>query len=156
MSTKIDALFGDYSTHHRTAGNQRCHLIGIPMIAFGLFGLLSVEVFRAGAWPVEVAPLLMLALLPVQLRLEPRLGALLTVLYVFFYLGARMLPWQVNAGLFVVGWIFQFIGHYHYENKSPSFFTNLIHLFTGPLWVLNHVLGLRPTASAQRPATGGS
>ena len=105
MSTKIDALFGDYSTHHRTAGNQRCHLIGIPMIAFGLFGLLSVEVFRAGAWPVEVAPLLMLALLPVRLRLEPRLGALLTVrgeedLPDWYYEdGVVFLPEEIESGL---------------------------------------------------------
>ena len=143
MSAKIDRLFGDYAEHHQTAGNLRCHLIGIPMIVFSLIGLLAVEVFRVAGQPVEIALLLVLALLPVHLWLDARLGAALTVLYLAFYLGARMLGWPVHAALFVVGWFFQFLGHMKYEHRSPALFTNLLHLFVGPLWVLNHVLHLR-------------
>ncbi len=153
MAKSLDALFSDYAEHHRSAGNQYSHMIGIPLIAFGLFGLLSVELFRVAGWPpfaeategwpIEIAPLLILLLLPVQLRLDAKLGAALTVLYLAFYAGARLLAWQINLGLFVAGWIFQFIGHSFYEHRSPAFFTNLVHLFVGPLWILNHVLRLR-------------
>jgi len=39
------------------------------------------------------------------------------------------------AVLFVVGWIFQFIGH-HLEGNSPKFFQGPVFLLIGPLWVL--------------------
>ena len=152
MSEKIDKFFRDYSGHHQTAGNVRCHLVGIPMIVFGLNGLLAVELFRVAGWPVEITLLLILAFLPVQLRLDARLGAVFFVLSVAFYLAARMLWWPVNLGLFVAGWIFQFIGHAHYEKKAPSFMTNLIHLLVGPLWVLNHFLHLRAEAPGGQPS----
>ena len=153
MSAKIDALFTGYAAHHRTAGNLRCHLIGIPMIAFGLIGLLAVEVYRvrfSGAdWPVELSPLFILAIAPVYLWLDARLGVAVTVLYLAMYLGARQIGWPVHAGLFVVGWVFQFIGHMYYEKRSPAFFTNLLHLFVGPLWVLNHLLRWRSVSALQ-------
>lgn len=56
--------------------------------------------------------------------------------------------------LFVVGWIFQFIGH-HFEGNSPKFFQGPIYLAIGPLWVaikLARWLGLaKKPAQAQEP-----
>lgn len=43
--------------------------------------------------------------------------------------------WQIGVGLFVVGWIFQFIGH-KIEGNKPAFFRNLIFLLVGPCWML--------------------
>jgi uncharacterized membrane protein YGL010W len=40
-------------------------------------------------------------------------------------------PWAL--GLFVVGWILQFIGHY-YEKKPPEFFKDWRFLFVGLRW----------------------
>ena len=42
--------------------------------------------------------------------------------------------------LFVLGWIFQFIGHSVYEHKQPAFFRNFAHLLVGPLWILNDIV----------------
>ena len=144
MAGKLDSLFADYAQHHRTAGNRWCHLVGIPLIAFSLLGLLAIELFRVGAWPVEASLLFLLLTAQGYIRLDARLGAALAVIYVLFYLGARLLPWQVNLGLFVLGWVFQFIGHGVFEKRAPAFLHNLAHLRVGPLWVLNHVLHLRP------------
>lgn len=144
MSAKIDRLFSDYSEHHQAAGNVVCHFIGLPMIATGLFGLLAVELYRVGGLPLEVTVVLMVLLTPVSWALDWKLTAALTLVYVGLYLGARLLPWEVNLGLFLAGWIFQFIGHAHYEKRAPAFMTNLLHLFIGPLWILNHALHLRP------------
>lgn len=150
MADRLAALFADYAEHHRTAGNQWCHMLGIPLIAFGLLGLLAVEIFRVGVVPVELALVLILALAPVYMRLDTRLGAALTVAYLVLYLAARTLTWNVNLALFIAGWVFQFIGHGLYERRSPAFFTNLVHLVVGPLWVVNHVLRVRPeTAPAE-------
>jgi uncharacterized membrane protein YGL010W len=54
-----------------------------------------------------------------------------------FAMGEQVLP--VSASLFVVGWIFQFIGH-KMEGKKPSFFEDIQYLWIGPLFVVAWVL----------------
>jgi uncharacterized membrane protein YGL010W len=43
--------------------------------------------------------------------------------------------WKWAVVLFVVGWIFQFVGH-AIEGNQPAFFRNPIYLLIGPLWIL--------------------
>jgi len=56
--------------------------------------------------------------------------------------------WQWALALFVVGWVFQFVGH-AIEGNQPAFFRNPIHLLIGPIWLLRRAataLGLlKPT-----------
>ena len=53
-------------------------------------------------------------------------------------------PWAtqvlpISAGIFVVGWIFQFVGH-KIEGKKPSFFEDIQYLWVGPLFVVAWLL----------------
>ena len=41
--------------------------------------------------------------------------------------------WLYALGLFVIGWIFQFIGH-AFEGKPPEFFSDWRFLFVGVRW----------------------
>jgi uncharacterized membrane protein YGL010W len=41
--------------------------------------------------------------------------------------------WRYGLALFVIGWIFQFVGHY-YEKKPPEFLTDWRFLFVGLRW----------------------
>jgi uncharacterized membrane protein YGL010W len=41
--------------------------------------------------------------------------------------------WKLTLGLFVIGWILQFIGHY-FEGKPPEFFKDYRFLFVGLRW----------------------
>ena len=41
--------------------------------------------------------------------------------------------WMLPVGLFVVGWILQFIGH-AFEGKPPEFFSDWRFLFVGVRW----------------------
>ena len=41
--------------------------------------------------------------------------------------------WRIALGLFVVGWILQFIGH-AFEGKPPEFFKDWRFLFVGLRW----------------------
>ncbi len=41
--------------------------------------------------------------------------------------------WMVGVGLFVAGWIFQFVGH-AFEGKPPEFFSDWRFLFVGVRW----------------------
>ena len=45
-----------------------------------------------------------------------------------------LFEWRWALGLFVVGWILQFIGH-AIEGNQPAFFKNPIYLLVGPWWL---------------------
>ncbi len=151
-ASTMDRLWADYQEHHRAPGNKYCHMAGIPLIILGLLGLLSVPLFRVGPLTVDVALLVVVAVGMVYLWLDARLGAVMFAATIVLWLGARMLGWQLALGVFVVGWIFQFVGHGVYEKRSPAFYKNLAHLVVGPLWVLNHFVHLR-SEGAGSPAS---
>ncbi len=48
--------------------------------------------------------------------------------------------WRWAVALFVVGWVFQFVGHY-YEKKPPEFFKDWRFLFVGLRWWFAKVRG---------------
>lgn len=48
--------------------------------------------------------------------------------------------WPLPTALFVVGWIFQFIGH-AFEGKEPEFFHDWRFLFVGLRWWLAKMRG---------------
>jgi uncharacterized membrane protein YGL010W len=59
---------------------------------------------------------------------------------IIFYVAGAAMPLWLNVALFVLGWIFQFIGHSVYEKRQPAFFRNVVHLLVGPLWILNDII----------------
>jgi uncharacterized membrane protein YGL010W len=140
----IDQLFADYSEHHRTTGNKWCHRIGIPLIMVSLLGMLA----RVTFWRLDAAVLLIAAAAIFYLRLDLRLGLMMTLIaIIFYYAGAWLLLW-VNVALFVFGWILQFVGHSVYEKRQPAFLTNLVHLLVGPVWLLDSLISAgRPRAA---------
>lgn len=145
----IDTLFVDYAEHHRTEGNKWCHRVGIPLIMLSLLGLLA----RVPIWPGEPvridAGMLLIVLAGVfYLRLDLRLGVLMVLVSVAFYLIGSWLPLWVNVALFVFGWILQFVGHAAFEKRQPAFLTNLVHLLVGPLWLLDSLV----SAGRAKPA----
>lgn len=49
--------------------------------------------------------------------------------------------WRWALALFVVGWVFQFVGH-AIEGNQPAFFRNPVYLLIGPLWLARRALGV--------------
>lgn len=138
---KIEGLFADYASHHRTAGNKWFHRIGIPLIVMTLLGMLARVTFGPVGGVMLDAAMVLIALSEIfYLALEWKLAIAMLVASVALYFIGRALPMSVNVALFVLGWIFQFIGHSVYEKRQPAFFRNLTHLFVGPLWILNDVV----------------
>jgi len=133
----IHALFADYASFHQTKGNKAFHRLGIPMIMLSLIGMLVRVPLVEGA---NLAMVLIAAATIYYLVIEWRLALpMLAVSIAMYFLGAA-LPMWANAVLFVLGWIFQFIGHRVYEKKNPAFFRNFVHLLVGPLWILNDLI----------------
>ena len=137
----INALFADYASYHRTAGNKAFHRIGIPLIMLTLIGMLTyVRLFDLGGVRWDAAMLLIAAASAWYFLVEWRLALAMVVVSVVFYFAGAAIPLWINAALFVVGWILQFIGHSVYEKRQPAFFRNFVHLLVGPLWILNDLV----------------
>jgi uncharacterized membrane protein YGL010W len=75
-------------------------------------------------------------------RLTHKIGIPMIVLSLPLFLLAIFIKgfWIVPVALFVVGWIFQFIGH-AFEGKPPEFFKDWRFLFVGFRWWLKKMKG---------------
>ena len=147
MKSLVDHL-SQYAAYHRDPHNIATHFVGIPLIVIAVATLLS----RPQWMGISPAVLVMLASAVFYLRLELRLGLLMTLLLALtVWLGhalaglgtAAWLGWGI--GLFVVGWVFQFVGHY-YEGRKPAFIDDVTGLIVGPMFVvveLGFLLGWR-------------
>jgi uncharacterized membrane protein YGL010W len=137
----VHALFADYASYHQTKGNKWFHRFGIPLIVLTTFGMLArVTIATIRGFRLDAGILLIALAVLYYLVLEWRLALAMLVVSVAFYLTGGWLPLWINIALFILGWIFQFIGHSVYEHKSPAFFRNATHLMIGPLWILNDVI----------------
>tara|TARA_Y100001951_G_scaffold96007_1_gene94170 strand:- start:16796 stop:17377 length:582 start_codon:yes stop_codon:yes gene_type:complete len=151
MKTLVDHL-AQYAAYHRDRRNIASHFIGIPMIVLAVAVLLSRPGFELfGLW-LAPATLVALAAALFYLRLDTRFGLVMSLLLALCLWAAAGLAvagtalWlSAGLGLFVVGWVIQFVGHY-YEGRKPAFVDDVMGLMVGPLFVvaeLAFLLGLR-------------
>ncbi len=145
---RVDALLADYAVAHRTRGNLACHAVGITLIVFGVLSMLgTIPIAR----PWTAAELLIGLSFGYYLSLDVVLGIAVTAADVLLDLASRFAGnWRIGLAAFVVGWIFQGIGHAVYEKRRPAFFRNLVHLLIGPAFLVNEALHIRPV-SRPRP-----
>jgi uncharacterized membrane protein YGL010W len=134
----LQSYFKEYAQYHRTSGNEFCHFVGIPLILVTLLGLLG----RIALGPIDLGIVLLVGSVVWYLTLDWKLGAPFAFVAAGSYFLGRAIevPWL--WGLFVLGWIFQGIGHYVYEKRSPAFLKNVEHLLIGPLWVFARILNV--------------
>jgi uncharacterized membrane protein YGL010W len=137
---KVEQYFTVYETYHRHPQNKLCHYVGIPLIVYAVLNLLyQIPHLALGEWQVDFALLVAVAVIGFYVSLSLKLALAMTLSIVPLYLLAVYTPWQAGLAAFVVGWVFQFVGH-HLEGKSPAFLGNALHLLIGPLWIISHVL----------------
>ena len=137
----IRTSFADYASYHQTKGNKWFHRIGIPLIVLTLVGMLArVGLVTIRGVRVDAGMVLIAFAVIYYLTLEWRLAIPMLIVSVAFYVIGTWMPMSVNVALFILGWIFQFIGHIVYEHRQPAFLRNGVHLLIGPLWILNDVI----------------
>ncbi|MBP6897998.1 MAG: DUF962 domain-containing protein [Pseudacidovorax sp.] len=141
MKTLTEQL-STYAGYHRDPRNIATHFIGIPMIVLAVVVLLSRPGFMLAGLSLTPAVIASLLAMAYYLRLDLRFGAVmgaLLALALWFGDWAAALPtaqWlTVGVGGFVVGWAFQFVGHW-YEGRKPAFVDDLMGLLIGPLFVV--------------------
>ena len=106
------ALADEYAAEHTSDKNQICHCIGIPLIVLALV--------KWTQWPPgHIFPWLALAL-PLYFTWSVRLGVAMTGAIALLALIAYYLlsGWSALY-IFIIGWIFQLVGHAVFEKIVP-------------------------------------
>jgi uncharacterized membrane protein YGL010W len=165
VKTAVEQL-SKYASYHRDPRNIATHFIGIPMIVLAVVLLLSKPSFSLAfgdafgvAYELAVSPALVAAIVAstYYLKLDFRLGLVMAMflaacLWISSFTAALgTAAWlSVSLGIFVVGWVFQFVGHF-YEGKKPAFIDDVIGLIIGPMFVATEIaflMGLRKDLQA--------
>ncbi len=140
MKSGLDQL-SKYAEYHRDRRNIATHLVGVPMIVFAVIVLLSRPAFEVGGLALNPAWVVLAVAGLYYLLLDVGLGLTLTIIMAALTWAAGQVAMLSTAawlatgiGMFVVGWIIQFIGHY-YEGRKPAFVDDIIGLMIGPLFV---------------------
>ncbi|WP_411691807.1 Mpo1 family 2-hydroxy fatty acid dioxygenase [Acinetobacter gandensis] len=146
--SKLETLLSQYAAYHLDHKNVLTHFVGIPLIVFSIMCLTARLGITVVGFEITIALVLIIASVVYYLRLDKVFGFIMLVIFAAVYplslmiakmsLGA-WLGWSV--GLFFVGWVIQFIGHF-YEKKKPAFMDDVIGLAIGPLFVLAELVFL--------------
>ncbi|MBH0096675.1 DUF962 domain-containing protein [Psychrobacter sp. NZS113] len=130
----LEQWLSEYSISHQNLVNKKIHWLCVPTIFVSLLGVgMSLSV-----WFTLVLSALVLLF---YIRLSTPLFLAMGIFILICLSVMAFLPWgfKVWAGIFIVAWIGQFIGH-KIEGEKPSFFKDLQFLLIGPAWVANSLM----------------
>lgn len=136
----------NYAAYHQDPRNFATHVIGIPMIFFAVIALLSrLVIGYVGSIPISFALIGVIVLSIYYIKLQFNLGLVMGVLSCSAAFYGQMLAamdsttWLTwSVGLFVAGWIIQFIGHF-FEGKKPAFVNDIMGLIIGPMFIVAEI-----------------
>ena len=149
----LEQQLSQYAAYHRDRRNIATHFIGIPMIVLAVAALLSRPVWPvAGGFALSPSLVVTAGAILFYLALDLRYGVAMTAFMgAAWWTGAALAErstalWlTASLGLFVAGWIIQFVGH-AFEGRKPAFVDDLVGLLVGPLFIVaeaGFALGLR-------------
>ncbi len=148
---KIDQLFAEYAASHQNKTNKAIHWICVPLIFWTIIGFISLipaPHFCARYFGcISIVSLIAIALVTVfYFRLSWRISIIMIFLMLLMEHFAYAInihfkenSWIVYLSIFIITWIFQFVGH-KIEGKKPSFLKDLQFLLVGPIWLLHFLL----------------
>jgi uncharacterized membrane protein YGL010W len=148
---KIDTFFNEYAQSHQNQTNKNIHWVCVPLIFWSILGFISLIPSAGFTFPkigfvsyITLMGIVLISLFYARLSLKIA-GYMLVVLAIFVVTNAAVNTYLYNDALyvyaivFVVSWVFQFIGH-KIEGKKPSFLKDLQFLLIGPIWLLHFLL----------------
>ncbi len=147
---KIDLLLNEYGESHKNATNKFIHWICVPLIFWSILGFVSlIPAPHIFIQYFGMISLVSIAALIFVFIFYFRLSWKIAVIMLFITLLMEHLVYAVNIhsskswliflAVFIITWIFQFIGH-KIEGKKPSFLKDLQFLLVGPAWLLHFIL----------------
>ena len=137
-----------YKSVHLNKKNIQTHFVGVPLIILAVTFLLSLISFELNfelnnttfVIPFTLA-MILYALVASYYFMLDKLLAMGMVVYMIanlvvadFFADADHL-FFIAIGLFILGWIIQFVGH-HFEKAKPAFVDDLSQFAIGPLFLM--------------------
>lgn len=144
-------LFAEYAESHRNSTNKLIHWICVPLIFWTILGFISIIPSKSIGFryigEISYVSFAAIALVTIfYTRLSFLIGLIMffvMILMESFAYGINIRfeekSWMVYLAVFVITWIFQFVGH-KIEGKKPSFLKDLQFLLVGPIWLLSFIL----------------
>lgn len=120
---KVDLLFAEYSKSHRNATNKFIHWICVPLIFWTILGFVSLvpapHFCTSYFGCISIISLIVMILITFfYIRLSFLIAMIMLIVMLvmehFIYLAnisSGKQSWIIYLSVFVVTWIFQFIGH---------------------------------------------
>jgi uncharacterized membrane protein YGL010W len=136
-----------YATYHTKKATLYTHLIGVPLIVFSLMIFLGfIHISMPTLFDLTFATICTIALIIYYILLNWRLGLSITpILLILLWLSFLISGKGVTSFsvwfffiTFIVGWAFQFIGHF-IEGKRPAFLDNIWQALIAPLYLTAEV-----------------
>ena len=128
-----------YGESHTNSTNILIHKIFVPLIMFSVIGILwAIPTSDTLPWYLNFGMLLVNGMLAfyatMGLRiLLPMMIIVAPMIFGNYVLSSSPLFLQINIAIFVISWIFQFVGH-KIEGKKPSFIEDLLFLLVGTIF----------------------
>lgn len=143
-------LMVQYARYHRDRRNIATHLVGIPLIFLSIGVLMLSPSWTVAGHDLTLAwAMWALTSLWYLSRGDLLLGLATSGVNGLLIAAAHQVPpwaavwgvpvWQAGLGLFMIGWVFQFVGHY-FEGRKPAFVDDLVGLLVGPMFVVGELL----------------
>jgi uncharacterized membrane protein YGL010W len=148
----------DYVEYHRDPRNGLMHVVGIVFLFLGVMLPLSLWHFDALGLRISLGAIMALPVLAYWLLLDTAIGAGVLAFAVVLLAVAMMIVdhvhgtalWALFAGLIILGFTAQAVGHQVFERNKPSLLDHPAHLWLGPMFVtakLYMAVGLQPSVA---------
>ncbi len=141
MSQSMNQLLDEYASSHQNKTNKKIHYIAVPIIFWAITAMLwVVKIPYVENLAVVMTVLVSFYYLAKDLKVAIQMVVIsILCLLLDGFLEKQGLPLLTIAlVLFIIAWVFQFIGH-KIEGKKPSFFKDLQFLLIGPAWIVKEL-----------------
>ncbi len=146
--TSLKQQLESYGAYHRHPHNKLTHFVGVPLVTFSLFQLLSwFRFIPTPNLPITAATIFFLVVFFYYVKLDWSI-ALVQAPFSLALLcladrAAFLLPVKLSVAVFltafVAGWAIQLVGH-AIEGKRPALADNILQIFNAPLFLTVEVL----------------
>lgn len=140
-SQSMAQLLDEYAQSHQNRSNKIIHYFCVPIIFWTITAMLwVVKIPAVENLAIVITVLISLYYLSKDIKIAIQMIVFsILCLLLNAFLEKQGLPLlTLSVALFIVAWIFQFIGH-KIEGKKPSFFKDLQFLLIGPAWIVRQL-----------------
>ncbi|EJS43711.1 YGL010W [Saccharomyces arboricola H-6] len=138
----LRSQLGFYKFYHHDSKNVLIHSIFVPTILFSSFCMLHrIKIYHDVSLTAPLSVLFFVFYCFLYLPTGLLAGIFLLLLNLALTNHKIHLSFKQELSLFVIGWIFQFVGHGVFEKKKPALFDNLVQsLVLAPYFIMFELL----------------